>query len=179
MVSNKAVLREQAATFEGEDDRMDWQEKYFKKIEEGIADLKTALLRLEDKFNARFEQSENKINARFEQSENKVNARFEQSENKVNARFEQSENKVNARFEQSENKINARFEQSENRFENRLQQTETRLEKYIGERDAQRHQEFLALNQRMDEMNKWIIALVVTMILGIVGLVTGWLPLKG
>lgn len=126
-------LQEEAASRES-DDQMDWQEKYFQKIGEGIADLKAALLRLEDRFDARFEQSENKVNARFDQLEN--------------------------------------------RFENRLRQTETRLEKYIGERDAQRHQEFLALNQRMDEMNKWIIALVVTTILGVVGLATGLLPVR-
>ncbi|MCL4517112.1 MAG: hypothetical protein M1379_16235 [Firmicutes bacterium] len=137
-------LQEEAASRES-DDQMDWQEKYFQKIGEGIADLKAALLRLEDRFDARFEQSENKVNARFGQSESKVNARFDQLEN---------------------------------RFENRLRQTETRLEKYIGERDAQRHQEFLALNQRMDEMNKWLIALVITIILGVMGLATGLLPVR-
>lgn len=44
-ISKRMALQEQAATLEGVNHQMDWQEKYFQKIEEGIADLKgTGLL---------------------------------------------------------------------------------------------------------------------------------------
>ncbi|MCL4517111.1 MAG: hemolysin XhlA family protein [Firmicutes bacterium] len=100
VVSNKAVLREQAATSEGEDDRMDWQEKYFQKLDENVNDLKIGLQQLGQRVDAVYQ---------------------------------------------------------------RIDTVNQRLDSVI---------------QQLSETNKWVMALVVTTILSVVGLATGLLPVR-
>lgn len=117
----EAALREQAATLDGEGDRMDWQEKYFQKLNENIGDLKLGLQQL-------------------------------------NQRIEG----VSQLIEGVSQRIDGVYQRVDGVYQ-RIDSMNQRLD---------------SLNQQLGHTNGWIITLVVTTILSVVGLATGLLPMR-
>ena len=123
-------------------------------------EITTRIKQSEDRTSAKIKESENRLNAKITESENRLNAKIKESENRLNAKIKESENRLNAKITESENRLNAKIKESENRLNAKIIESENRLKIQIREE----------VNKSKNQIIMWLMPILFTIMLGILGL---------
>jgi tetrahydromethanopterin S-methyltransferase subunit G len=139
------------------------------RLQELRAEMRIALMSLENKIDRRFGDLEGKVDHRFGDLEGKVDHRFGDLEGKVDHRFGDLEGKVDHRFGDLEGKVDRRCSE----LDARIQQLDAKMDLKLGELDAKIDRKWGEFATRMERNKAELVRWVFLVMLGNVALSAG------